>query len=125
MRHVLVLAVLLATASLAQAAPVTETDFRINDAQDLVDLCSVSAGDPLADEAIHFCHGYLVGAYHFQESMYAGPKEKPLVCPPDPRPTRDQAVQQFVVWVRAHPQYKGERPVDTLMRFLTETWPCK
>jgi hypothetical protein len=29
-----------------------------------------------------------------------------------------------VAWARAHPQYSGERAIDGLMRFATETYPC-
>jgi hypothetical protein len=103
----------------------TTEQFRVPTTADLIALCAVGKDDPLRVEAIHFCHGFLVGAFQFQEAMSSGPKQKPLVCPPEPRPSRDQAVQQFVAWAREHPQYMGERPVDTMMRFLMERWPCK
>jgi hypothetical protein len=111
--------------ALGPAGAATTQHFMVRSTADLIELCSVGKDDPVRDEAIHFCHGYLVGAYHFQEALHSGPREKPVVCPPDPRPSRDESVRQFVVWARGHDQYMTERAVDTLMRFLTERWPCK
>jgi hypothetical protein len=49
---------------------------------------------------------------------------KPMFCLPEPQPTRQQAVQMFVAWAKQNSQYLGERPVDSLMRFVTGQWPC-
>jgi hypothetical protein len=38
--------------------------------------------------------------------------------------TRNEAVALFVAWVKAHPQYLKDFPVETEFRFLTEKWPC-
>lgn len=100
-----VLAVMLAAAGGLEAA--TPENFQVRTTSDLIALCSVSKDDPLWRESIHFCHGFLVGAYQFQEALYSGPKEKPLVCPKEPRPSRDEAVQHFVIWVREHPSTRG------------------
>jgi hypothetical protein len=107
------------------AGAVTKEDFVAKTTRNLVNLCTVSADDPLHREAIHFCEGYLVGAYHFHISESAGPGGVRLVCFPKPPPSRDQAVSMFVEWVRAHPQYMNESPVETEFRFLIEKWPCK
>lgn len=104
---------------------VTKDDFLVKTTENLMNLCTVSEQDPLREEAIHFCHGYLVGAYHYYKAVTAGPEEKPLVCFPEPPPSRDQAISMFIEWAKAHPQYKDELPVETEFRFLTETWPCK
>jgi len=79
----------------------------------------------MAKEAIHFCEGYLVGAYAYYDEENNGPKGQPMVCFPNPPPSRDAAVAMFVEWAKAHPQYMDERPVDTEFRFLMEKWPCK
>ena len=100
-------------------------DFMVRTTQDLIDLCSTPSDDPLYKEAIHFCHGYLVGAVHYYLASTSGPGMKSLVCFPEPRVPRTQAVQMFVDWAKAHPQYMGEFPVETEFRFLMETWPCK
>jgi hypothetical protein len=107
------------------ANAVTEQDFQVKDTQSLINLCSAPQGDPLYDEAIHFCHGYLVGAFHYDKMIHASTESKPLFCIPDPAPSRNETINNFIVWAKAHPQYMNEVPVETEFRFLTETWPCK
>ena len=107
------------------AGAVTEKDFVAETTQALLDLCTVSPDDPLYHQAINFCHGYLVGAYHYYEAQSSGPKGIKFVCPPDPLPSRNDSINKFIEWAKAHPQYLGERPVETEFRFLMEEWPCK
>ena len=108
------------------AGAITAENFQVRTTQDLLDLCTVSASDPLAQQAIHFCHGYLVGAYHYHVAESAGPDgAKRLVCFPTSGVTRNEAVAMFVEWVKARPQHLKEAPVETEFRFLVEKWPCK
>jgi hypothetical protein len=109
----------------AIAGPVTDEDFMARDTQSLVNLCTATPDDPRSSAAIHFCHGYLVGAFHYYKVTHAAPDSQPLFCFPDPPPSRNQAITQFVAWAKDHPQYMKEVPVETEFRFLTETWPCK
>jgi len=37
--------------------------FKIRTANELVDICAVGADDPKVTAAIHFCHGYGIGAW--------------------------------------------------------------
>lgn len=104
---------------------VTAEDFQVRTTQGLIDLCSVSANDPLAKESIHFCHGYLVGALHYYFALCSGPEGERLVCLPNPPPDRNTTIATFVEWAKAHPQYMNEAPVETEFRFLVEKWPCK
>ena len=106
-------------------AAVTDDDFETETTQNLINLCTVSKSDPRAKEAIHFCHGYLVGAYDFHMAESSDSGQDPWVCFPTPEPSRDKAVAMFVKWARAHPQYMSEKPVETEFRFLMEQWPCK
>ena len=108
----------------AVAAAVTDGDFEVKTARNLLDLCTVGPEDSRYKEALHFCHGYLVGAYHYYLATLAGPNVKPLVCPSDPPPSRNAVISGFIAWARAHPQYMNEAPVETEFRYLTETWPC-
>ncbi|CAI8891111.1 Rap1a/Tai family immunity protein [Methylocaldum szegediense] len=107
------------------SAATAKEDFLVRNVQDLIDLCTTPADDPLNVAAVHFCTGYLVGAYHYHESEHSGPDSRPLVCPPDPKPTRQEAIAEFVSWTQAHPEYNNERPVDVMFRFLAERWPCR
>jgi len=119
------LLIAMTSAVAAVAAAVTDGDFEVKTAQNLRDLCTVAPDDPRYKEALHFCHGYLVGAYHYYLATLAGPNAKPLVCPPDPPPSRDAVISGFIAWARTHPQYMNEAPVETEFRYLIETWPCK
>ena len=104
---------------------VTEEDFKVKTTQNLINLCTVSADDPHRDKALHFCHGYLVGAYDYHVTENSGPDGKMLFRLPDPPPTRNAAINMFIEWAKAHPEYMGEKPVETEFRFLSEKWPCK
>ena len=106
------------------AGAVTEKDFEAETTQELVNLCTVSTDDPLYHQAINFCHGYLVGAFDYYEAVSSGPKGTKLVCLPDPPPSRNEAINMFIEWAKAHPQNWKEKPVETEFRFLTEKWPC-
>jgi hypothetical protein len=109
----------------ALVSAVTEADFEVKTTQNLLNLCAAPSSDPYYREAIHFCQGYLVGAYQYQVAETSGEGGKPLVCFPTPSPSRNEALRMFIAWVQAHPQYWNERPVETEFRFLTEKWPCQ
>ncbi|HEY1371862.1 MAG TPA: Rap1a/Tai family immunity protein [Candidatus Binatia bacterium] len=102
---------------------VTDDDFMVRTTANLVNLCAVRPDDPRAKEAIQMCHGYMVGAFHYEEAEL--PAKERLVCLPQQAPTRNESVAMFVEWAKAHPQYMKELPVETQFRFLTATWPCK
>src|SRR3546814_5882281 len=72
------------------AAAVTPENFLVGSARDLLMLCSAAPSDPLHREAVHFCHGYLVGAYQYMRAVTSGPGSVQLVCFGDPRPSRNQ-----------------------------------
>jgi len=106
------------------AGAIDEQRFKADRTEDLLVLCTATADDPLQEEAIHFCHGYLVGAYDYHIAETSGPGLPRMVCIP-PGVTQNEGVAGFVKWAKAHPQYMGELPVETFFRFMTETWPCK
>ena len=74
------------------AVAVTEEDFKARTTQNLLNLCTVSPDDPLYNQAINFCHGYLVGAFHY----YLSEGVLELVCLPDPPPSRNDAIAMFI-----------------------------
>jgi hypothetical protein len=106
------------------ARAVTTEDFLIADTQDVVDVCTTPASDPMYAAAIGFCHGYLVGAYQYHAALFGAGKSKPVVCFPDPPPTRTQAIDRFIAWVKADPARGKERPADALTQYLVESFPC-
>jgi hypothetical protein len=107
------------------AGAVGEKDFEVQTTENLINLCTAAPDDPLYHQAINFCHGFLVGAFHYYEAAGSGSGGLQLVCLPDPPPSRNDAFAMFVEWVKAHPQYWNEKPVETEFRFLMQKWPCK
>jgi hypothetical protein len=109
----------------ATAGAVTQDDFKIVTAQDVVDVCSVPESDEYYALATAFCHGYMVGTYDVYEALNARKDAKHFVCPPEPPPPRTTVIAEFVSWMNAHRQYGGEHPTNAIFKFLVEKWPCK
>ena len=107
------------------AGAVSEKDFEVKTTEEMIKLCTVSPDDPLYHQAINFCHGYMVGAFHYYEATSMGPAGVKLVCLPDPRPSRNAAIDMFIEWADSNRQYWNEPPVGTEFRFLMQKWPCK
>lgn len=117
----LILAVALMTSGVVVADD--SRTFQVRDADALVRACSVPPDHKLYANATGFCHGVLTGAYRYYESTVT--VENRFVCPPTPTQTRAQIMDGFVAWAKSHQQYMKEPPVDTLFRYLEETYPCK
>mgnify|MGYP006989115400 CR=1 FL=1 len=109
----------------AIASAVTEDDFMAKTAQNIVNLCTATETDPQQKEAIHFCHGYLVGAYHYHHSENDGPEFEQQICFPDHEPSRNVAIAKVISWMQQHPEYMNEPPVEAAFRALHDLWPCK
>jgi hypothetical protein len=105
-------------------AAVTEENFRLRSGNDLLAVCSVDADDPLRDAAIHLCHGFGAGTYQTILALTTHEKLEPILCPPDPPPSRREAVAKFVEWARAHPERLTEPAVEVVGRFLIESYGC-
>ena len=110
----------------APGSPAVERiNFEIRDARDLATVCRTPASDPHYTAAIHFCEGFMVGAYRYYLATMKGPDAKPFVCLPEPTPSRDGIVADFSEWMTSHTQYNGDPAVDVLFRFAEEKFPCK
>lgn len=107
------------------SSAVTTEDFLVKKTQDLVNLCTATSDDPNQNAALHFCHGYLVGAFHYYQAQEGDSKDTSTVCLETPHPTRNQTIEMFINWAKKHPEYMNEIPVDTEFRFLEQLWPCK
>jgi hypothetical protein len=109
---------------LAGSAVAAEREsFQLRTAGDLVRVCSVAETDPDYGESRGFCHGILVGAYHYYDAAVTPSKR--FVCSPNPPPKRSKVMNDFVAWGNAHPQYMKDPAVDTLFKYLASTYPCK
>ncbi len=107
------------------AAPVLAEEYKVRDAGDLVSLCSrnPSAVDYVA--AHNFCHGYTIGAYSYYASVASADPHLRVACVKEPYPQRNAVIADFVAWSKTHPSFMKDKAVDTLFRFLAETFPCK
>ena len=116
----LILAAALMTSGIVVAAD--SSTFELRDANDLVLACSVPQKHTLYRNATGFCHGVLTGAYRYYQATVT--VENRFVCTPTPVPTRAKVMDDFVAWAKLHPQYMKDPPIDTLFRYLEETFPC-
>ena len=83
------------------AGAVSEKDFEVQTTENIINLCTASTDDPLYHQAINFCHGFLVGAYHYHDATSRGLAGIQLVCVPDPRPSRNDTIDMFIDWAKA------------------------
>lgn len=123
MRHALLLAGFL-VAGMTPASAATIENFQVRTATDLVDLCDTDPSSVHYIAAIHFCQGFGIGAYQYYAAQVTEDPSTRFVCIPNPPPTRNEAMAAFVGWARAHPEYMNDAPVDTLFRYLGQTYPC-
>jgi hypothetical protein len=108
----------------SQAAALNPEGFDVTNTGHLVELCSVSADDPLYIAAMGFCLGYIDAAIDYHQALTAGDKYAPIACP-DTEVTREQLVAVFLDWSKGNAVYMvNETPVNGLMRAASEKWPC-
>lgn len=120
-QHVMILAALAASTQSLAGAP---QNHQVTTTEDLVELCSVSADDPLYNAAMGFCLGYIDAVLDYHAALTAGPKHAAITCP-DSTVSREEVVVVVVEWSKSNAQHlKGEMPVTGVMRAVTEKWPC-
>jgi hypothetical protein len=120
-RYVIALAVLAAS---TQALAVAAQGRQVTTTEELVELCSMSADDPLYSAAMGFCLGYIDAALDYHAALTAGPKYAAITCP-DASVTREQVVVVVMEWSKRNmQQLQGEEPVAGVMRAVSEKWPC-
>ncbi len=116
---------LLAFLATGPAHAVTEQNFNVDTTADLVALCSADAKEAMGTAALNFCHGFVVGSARVMQVNSEASRNAKLFCLPQPMPTRDQSVGEFVKWAQADQVRMGSRPYDALYAFLRERFPCK
>ncbi len=119
MRRVILMAALMMSGA-AVAADVNA--FPVHTTADLVRACTVAPDDPLHSNAMGLCQGVLIGAYGYYDSTVA--VEDRFVCSPVPTPKAAEVMNGFVAWAKSHSQYTNDDAIDTLFRFLSQTYPC-
>ena len=123
-RYIIVAACVYGAAVSSPAGAADVQNFYVKNAGDLVTLCATQPDDQNYIAAIHFCQGFAVGAFQYYQELVKSTPAAKFVCLPDPSPSRNDALAAFVVWANAHPQYLNDPAVDTMFRYLGETYPC-
>ena len=108
----------------ANAGTFAVDDFVLDSTQDLVDVCSAPASDPLHDEARLFCLGFISAAIAYHDEMAKAPDLGPVACA-KADVTRDDIIDMFLAWSVKNPQYMNAPPIESLLRAAAEKWPCK
>lgn len=122
-RLLLIAIVILGTA--AVAAAITPEEFRLRSGADYVALCATPASDPLYQAAVHMCHGFGAGVYQTLTAVTRHEKLAPIICPPEPVPTRNETVGRFLEWSKRNPQRLTEPAVEVVARFFVTEFPCR
>jgi hypothetical protein len=120
----LLLVVLACLGPAATAWAITQEEFRLRSAADFVALCSTPAADPLYQAAVHMCHGFGAGTYQTIMAMTRHEKLQPVICAPQPPPTRNETVARFLEWAKRNPQRMSEPAVEAVGRFFVTEFPC-
>jgi hypothetical protein len=102
----------------------SEADFQVRTTGDLVRLCEASPTDATGIAALHFCHGFAVGAYQYHQIAAAAEAKPPLFCEPRPKPMRNEAIAGFVAWAKQNPSAMNTLPVEGIFRYLAQHYPC-
>lgn len=103
-------------------AQLSEQHFQVRTGRDLLVLCDPPSGDQYARDAIHMCHGVVIGAYSVHEAV--AQRHGRVVCPPS-NVTRADGVRVFVLWARANPASLDEAAIDALFRAWAASYPCR
>ena len=111
---------------LAPCAPhaATESNFGAATTADLVELCTAASDNTIGTAAVNFCEGFAQGAVLVEMQNMAAFRGPKLFCMPNPLPSRNEALSEFVNWARASPDRMAATSTDGLFRFLSERYPC-
>ena len=109
----------------AAGAAVTEATFQLATTADLVDLCTAAPAEPMGTAAVNFCQGFAVGVYRVLDEENAAKRIGRLFCIPDTvKPSRNEAIAEFVQWAKASSDVMSQRPADGITTYLVQKYPC-
>jgi Ssp1 endopeptidase immunity protein Rap1a len=102
----------------------TEANFAAGTTGDLVALCAATPDSAIGTAAVNFCEGFAQGAVSVEMQNLAAFRGSKLFCMPNPPPSRNEALSEFVKWARASADRLAQPSADGLFRFLGERYPC-
>ena len=97
--------------------------FELNNAGDLVAVCSLPEDHPDYTSARAFCIGYMTGAINYYRAIADSPGMGAFICNDRPIPRSDM-ISAFLSWSSAHPQLDAAPAVENVMRAAAQKWPC-
>jgi hypothetical protein len=103
---------------------VTEANFGARTTGDLVELCTATPDNGIGTAAVNFCEGFAQGAVLVELQNIAAFRGPKPFCMPDPLPSRNEALSEFVNWARVSPDRLSTSSTDGLFKFLGERYPC-
>ena len=102
----------------------TQANFGVNTTADLVELCDAKPDNAMGIAAVNFFQGFAQGAVLVEMQNQGTSRDLKLFCLPNPLPTRNETLREFVQWARASQDRMMEAPTNGLVRFLAERFPC-
>jgi hypothetical protein len=118
-------ALCLAVSAHRAQAVVTEDNFLVRNTGDLTELCSAAPSDAMYTAASNFCHGFAVGVSRVLQEEDTARRANHLFCLPNPAPTRNEALSNFVRWAKADASRTAQPPADGIALLLSQQYPCR
>jgi hypothetical protein len=117
-------ALCLAVSAGSAQAVVTEDSFLVRNTGDLIELCSAAPSEAMYTAASNFCHGFAVGVFRVLQAEDAARRANHLFCQPNPTPTRNEAILNFVRWAKVDASRMALPAADGIATFLSQQYPC-
>ena len=99
-----------------------ESGFPVRNAGDLAGLCSAKSPDPRFAAKLNFCFGYAQGVVSSEAERAQGARK---YCMTSPAPSRAATMDGYAKWIHATPANGSMPAAESLMKYMTERFPCK
>jgi hypothetical protein len=70
------------------------------------------------------CEIYAQAVYDTYRVLVATAELPAIVCVKQPAPSRKEVIQAYVTWAKADAQVADQPAAQTMLRFLTQRFPC-
>ena len=120
-RTILLPFVLLWTVNAAPAPKSPTISLNIRTAEDLAVACAARPTTPSNAAMLNFCNGFAQGVVQTESQNPGGSK----ICFPKPAPKRSETMAEYAKWVSADAARKTDVASVSLIRFMSERYPCK
>ena len=99
-------------------------DYQLRTSSDLLDICTLDPSHSHYWEGRSFLHRLLRQRDRPADAL-AVSKDFPRLACPGGKVTRNEVVETFVTYGKAHLEHLDERPMDTVFRAVIDRWPCE